>query len=531
MKPATQMIHTINSENSQASLPEGWTSCDLGDHVYIAGRIGWRGLKAEEYTASGPLLLSVPNLNYGDTVDFSKVSYISQVRYDESPEIKLREGDTLLVKDGAGIGKLGFVEGLPAAATVNSSLLVVRPDSDLLVNKYLFYYLKGPHFQQLALQRITGSATPHLFQKDIKLFCVLIPPPAEQRRIVHKLEGCLSAVYATCDHLSRVPLTLKRFRQAVLASAFSGRLTEDWRETHPEEGSGTLLRRSIATKRIVAWESAQSARHRKRRYFEPIPLEEADLPEIPQTWTWVSADEVCSQITDGEHIQPRYKSAGLPMITATHVRDGFVEFKNVGLISEEDFARCLERCAPTKDDILIVSVGATTGRAAIVPQCQPFAMVRSVLMLRPLIEPKFLLRWTQSRWCQIWISQASGASAQPHFYIHDNRRMPVPLPPTSEQLEIIRRVDALFALADTVEDQVSAATLRADRLTQSILAKAFRGELVPTEAELARIDGREYESASALLERIRSERDAAAAPKSAPPRILSNRAPARVEGS
>ena len=194
------------------------------------------------------------------------------------------------------------------------------------------------------------------------------------------------------------------------------------------------------------------------------------------------------------------------MITATHVRDGLVEFKDVGLISEEDFRRCLERCAPTKDDILIVSVGATTGRAAIVPDCQPFAMVRSVLMLRPLIKPKFLLRWIQSRWCQTWISQASGASAQPHFYIHDNKRMPVPLPSTSEQAEIVKRVDALFSLADTIEGHFNVATLRSDKLTQSILAKAFRGELVPTEAELARREGREYEPASVLLERIKKER-------------------------
>jgi type I restriction enzyme S subunit len=74
--------------------------------------------------------------------------------------------------------------------------------------------------------------------------------------------------------------------------------------------------------------------------------------------------------------------------------------------------------------------------------------------------------------------------------------------------EIVRRVDALFQLADRVEKRVSAATARADKLTQAILAKAFRGELVPTEAELARQEGRDYEPASALLERIRAEREA-----------------------
>jgi type I restriction enzyme S subunit len=78
--------------------------------------------------------------------------------------------------------------------------------------------------------------------------------------------------------------------------------------------------------------------------------------------------------------------------------------------------------------------------------------------------------------------------------------------PILEQHEIIRRVEALFKLAEPIEKRVAAASARAEKLTQAILAKAFRGELVPTEAELARREGCDYEPASALLERIRSER-------------------------
>ena len=81
------------------------------------------------------------------------------------------------------------------------------------------------------------------------------------------------------------------------------------------------------------------------------------------------------------------------------------------------------------------------------------------------------------------------------------------LPPVQEQHEIVRRIEALFKLADSIEEHVAAATLRSEKLTQAILAKAFRGELVPTEAELARREDRSYEPASALLDRIRAERE------------------------
>jgi type I restriction enzyme, S subunit len=83
---------------------------------------------------------------------------------------------------------------------------------------------------------------------------------------------------------------------------------------------------------------------------------------------------------------------------------------------------------------------------------------------------------------------------------------PFQVAPVSKHQEIIRRVDAVFALADRVEAKLAAAKQRVDALTQAVLARVFRGELVPTEAELARREGRDYEPASVLLERIRADR-------------------------
>jgi len=91
--------------------------------------------------------------------------------------------------------------------------------------------------------------------------------------------------------------------------------------------------------------------------------------------------------------------------------------------------------------------------------------------------------------------------------LDDIKQFFIPLPPLPEQHEIVHRVEALFTLADCIEQRVSAGWERADRLTQAILAKAFRGELVPTEAELAKMEGREYEPAGVLLERIWEERE------------------------
>lgn len=205
-------------------VPSGWVYGKLENLIYIAGRIGWRGLKADEYTDDGPMFLSVYNLNMGDHVDFTDTYHISPERYDESPEIMLRENDILLAKDGAGIGKIGIVKGLPGLATVNSSLLVIRV-SEIFIPEFLFYFLKGPQMQDVVRARITGSATPHLFQRDIKQFTLLIPPLEEQRRIVAEVERRLSVAREVESVVEKALARSARLRQAVLKSAFEGKLT------------------------------------------------------------------------------------------------------------------------------------------------------------------------------------------------------------------------------------------------------------------------------------------------------------------
>jgi len=207
-----------------------WTDVRLGNLIYIAGRIGWKGLKREEYVDEGPLFLSVHSLNYGDIVDFSKAFHIPQWRYDESPEIQLKENDILLTKDGAGIGKIGIVSGLKELATVNSSLLVIR-SGDAFIPKFLFYFLKGPAMQRIVKARISGDRIPHLFQRDIKNFVLSIPPLSEQKEIVKIIEIKLN-LFKRLEDISKILLGtyqekeryLNNLSNVILNSAFSGKL-------------------------------------------------------------------------------------------------------------------------------------------------------------------------------------------------------------------------------------------------------------------------------------------------------------------
>ena len=149
-----------------------------------------------------------------------------------------------------------------------------------------------------------------------------------------------------------------------------------------------------------------------------------------------------------------------------------------------------------------------------------------MMLMRPdptHIRPQFLVHMLNSPSTLISVRDLTGGTASPHLNVGDIKQFAVPLPPLVEQDEILRRTEALFAIANRIEQRIRIAAARAEKLPQAILAKAFSGELVPTEAELARAEGRTYESAQELLRRIA----AAKPPTPATPSPKSPRARAR----
>lgn len=325
-------------------LPLSWVQAKLEDLVYFAGRIGWRGLQAKEYTESGPLLLSVYNLNEGNYVDFTSANHISWERYEESPEIKVQENDILLVKDGGGIGKLGIVKDLPCEATINSSLLLIRA-LEAFDPKYLFYFMKGPELQYLAKERIAGSATPHLFQKDIKNFVLSVAPLAEQRRIVARIEALQERSRRAREALSEVGPLLERFWQSVLVAAFRGDLTSDWRAAHPNIEPASEVLHRIRVERRRQWEQAELAKYEAHgrkplenwqdKYEEPEPVDNSDLPKLPLEWVWSTLEAISviqSGVTLGQKKQAGVEYVTVPYLRVANVQRGYLDLSKIKTI-------------------------------------------------------------------------------------------------------------------------------------------------------------------------------------------------------
>lgn len=243
-----------------------WADASLDNLIGINARIGWRGLTKKEYTKEGSLFLSVHALNYGKNVVFKDANHITAERYEESPEIKLQLNNILLCKDGAGIGKVGIIKNLPDKATVNSSLLVISA-KEVFNPDFLYYFFLGPTMQKLVNEKISGSAIPHLFQKDIKKFNLKVPPKQEQNQIVEILESRFTLIEHLEKSTDNCLIDSAILSHSILKKAFDGKLVS---EDSIDESARELLLKIKMEKEIYikAQKELEKLKPKKKRQME-----------------------------------------------------------------------------------------------------------------------------------------------------------------------------------------------------------------------------------------------------------------------
>ena len=192
----------------------------LGDYLYIKGRIGWKGLKKEEYLEhSDYRIINGESLTKAG-IDWSKAGYISQARYDESPEIMLQSGDILLSKDGT-IGKIGYIDSLATPTTVASGIFVIRNlQPNIISTTFIYYLLKSRLFTTFIAARTEGSVIPHLYQKDFMQFEFPLPDKEEMANFEELTAPMFSLIVSNLNENDR----LMRIRDSLLPRLMSGEL-------------------------------------------------------------------------------------------------------------------------------------------------------------------------------------------------------------------------------------------------------------------------------------------------------------------
>lgn len=203
-------------------IPKEWKISRLGYCSWIRARLGWKGLKSDEYIEKGYLFLSAFNI-VNDKLSWHTLNYINKFRYDESPEIKLKIGDILLVKDGAGIGKCARVDELPyGETTANGSLAFITPKS-FSYYKYLHYYFISNCFKKYTELLINGMGVPHLTQTEIKKVKLPFPPLSEQQSIAAYLDKKCAEIDALIALKEQKKQKLNDYKQSLIYDCVTGK--------------------------------------------------------------------------------------------------------------------------------------------------------------------------------------------------------------------------------------------------------------------------------------------------------------------
>jgi type I restriction enzyme S subunit len=225
-------------------LPEGWTSAPLGDLLEPGGLFDGpfgSNLKTSDYTAEGVRVIRLENLDNLRFVEHKR-TFISEEKYAGLRKHTVHEGDILVGSFVDGEVRVCTLPSLDTLAIAKADCFCVRPRRDVVDPRYLVYQLGSQKTHDDLIGHIHGATRPRITTKQLRALNVMVCPAVEQRRIVAAVSGLLAEVSSAREHLERVPTTLKRFRQAVLGAACSGRLTADWREQQGVTAAGTSFR-------------------------------------------------------------------------------------------------------------------------------------------------------------------------------------------------------------------------------------------------------------------------------------------------
>jgi len=479
-------------------FPSNWTISTLGS-ICSKPQYGWtcRASKNGILRILRTTDISKPQ------IDWKSVPFC-EIAPDDIDKYKINENDILVSRAGS-VGVSCRVDKIPHDTVFASYLIRFKPKPEI-IPKYIQHYLKSDDYWKSISEFSAGIAVPNVNASKLSELKIPIAPYAEQHRIVAKLEKLLAKVDKCKERLEKIPAILKHFRQSILVAACSGELTKDWRKGHPEIGTSEDLfiriqqekeknqnKYGIVKKKALEKTSATITR-------ASVPQDE---PEIPPSWLYMPSFDLFSFVTSGSRGWAKYYSQeGAKFIRIGNLAHDTIDL-NLGSVQHvipPDGSEGI-RTRIQKHDIL-VSITADTGMIGLIQEDIGEAYINQhVALTRPVkgLDTKYLAWFLASKEGQRQFKALQRGATKVGLGLDDIKSIWVPLPSIAEQKEIVNRIEALFRIADEVETRYFKAVSHVERLTQSILAKAFRGELVPQDPK--------DEPASELLKRIKAERD------------------------
>jgi type I restriction enzyme S subunit len=419
-----------------------------------------------------------------------------RVAPDELDQLAVRDGD-IFVCEGGEPGRTAVWRNGAQELVFQKALHRLRV-LDGMQADYLAQYVRFAVSQHEFSNLLTGTTIKHLPQIALQRMGVAVPPAAEQRRIIAKLDVLTARVARARVELDRVPVLVEQLRKQIVREAFDGTLTADWRISN---GNSEITTDNALNE---AYLSEVGSPRRK----PPADIEWRPTFDVPPSWRWVSIDHLVTKIQYGSSAKTSSDTNGVAVLRMGNIQKGKVDWTDLKYLPRDhkEFPDLLLN----EGDLLFNRTNSfeLVGKTAACKRLdKPTSFASYLIRIRPYgILAELLSAYLNSPLARSWVERvASQQVGQANVNGSKLKALGIPLPPFDEQAEMLQRLNTAFGRADRLEAEAARARTLLDRLESSILGKAFKGELVPQDPN--------DEPASILLDRIRAQRADAPKPK------------------
>lgn len=427
----------ITDDEKPFEIPKNWKWVRLGEISFINGGYAF---KSENFKQNGIRVIRISDFNENGLINTKIVRHI----FDESLEpFLLKEKDIILCMTGGTVGKSYFVKKLNEQMMTNQRVATIR--SIFVHQEYINFIVLSPLIQKI-IKDSKNSTNDNISMGTINSFIVPLPPLAEQKRIVAKIEELLPYVERYETAYNKLQQLNKRFpddlQKSVLQLAIQGKLVPQ----RPEEGNAEDLYKQIQAEKQKL---IKEGKIKKEKLLPPITDDEKPF-EIPDSWKWVRLNELCKSISDGDHQPPPQVSNGYPFLVISNISSGKIDFSNTRYVSESYFNSLPNERVAKKGDILFTVTGSL-GIPIKVEDDKEFCFQRHIALLKVLIKIDCLNYFLRTPMVQLQCNKVATGTAQKTIGLKSLRNLLIPLPPLAEQKRIVAKIEELLPLCDKLK--------------------------------------------------------------------------------
>ena len=452
-------------------MKNGWHTKKLGELCGIElGKTPARANSAfwDEKRETGNVWLSIADLlKAEDNIVVDSKEYVS----DKGAAIcKLVPNGTLLVSFKLTLGRLAFA-GRDLFTNEAIAALSIFNERELS-KEFLFYFLHFFDWIKAAENDVKLKGMT-LNKAKLKEMPVHFPSLAEQQRIIGILDEAFDSIATAKANAEKNLQNARAIHDGGLNSAITGKLTQDWRRAHADTESASVHLRKMLAKRRSQWRETG-------KYKEPdSPITNKPL-DIPNSWVLASPEQISTHIVDCPHSTPKWAKSGVLCLRTTNFQPGSLDLESVQFVSEDTYNERIMRLEPQPGDVLYSREGGILGIACIIPKQLKTCLGQRMMLFRldtNMALPEYFAGVLNSTLILSEVKRLTGGAASPHLNIRDIRTFPIPLPPITEQHQIVAKLNSISAETQRLASIYQQKLAALEALKKSLLHQAFSGQL------------------------------------------------------